>query len=182
MRLGDRQAVSSSLGIAPEWSTLRQVHGTRLRTVAEPGPAGDADGLITERQGLPLVVMTADCGGVVLESSDAVAVVHAGWRGTVDGVVARAAAVLGTVERAALGPVIGSCCFEVGADVADRFPGFVTSTTSGSTSVDLAAAIRSQLPDVDWWEAGVCTRCDAGWFSHRGSGTSKRLAAIGWIP
>ena len=186
---GDSSAVSMRIGIRPEWATLCQVHGDDVIEVTRPGRAGKGDALATVSRELPLAVFTADCAGVVLETTEAVAVVHAGWRGVAAGVVAKAARYLELlieggdgVTRAALGPVIGPCCFEVGEEVAVLFPGRKASTRWKTTSVDLGAAIRTQLPGVSWWSADACTRCGDGWFSHRATGTPFRMAAIGWIP
>ena len=186
---GVPSAVSTRIGVRPEWATLRQVHGSKVVEVAGPGPCGKGDALATVTQGLPLAVFTADCAGVVLEAAEAVAVVHAGWRGVAAGVVAEAARYLELlaegrdgVSRAALGPLIGPCCFEVGDEVTVLFPGWETTTRWDTTSVDLGAAIRAQVPGVSWWSADACTRCGEGWFSHRANGTRSRMAAIGWIP
>lgn len=188
MRRGDRSAVSEELGIPSAWAALRQVHGARVVEVDRPGPAGEGDALATARRRLPLAVFTADCAGVVLESAGAVAVVHAGWRGAAAGAVAEAAACLereqlgGAVLRAAAGPALGPCCFEVGPEVARLFPGHRSRTSWNTESVDLGAALRAQAPRASWWSAGACTRCRPGWFSHRRDGRPDRLAAIGWMP
>ena len=189
MRMGDRRAVSAALGIPAEWATLRQVHGAEVIAVTRSGPAGSGDALVTGMAGLPLAVLTADCAGVVLATEHAVAVVHAGWRGAAAGVVGAAARRLedlgpraGPVRRAAVGPLIGPCCFEVGMEVATLFHDRHVKSTYGMITVDLATAIREQVPGAEWWSAGACTRCGDGWFSHRANGTAERLAAIGWIP
>ena len=185
MRTVDRNAISSRLGIGSAWATVSQVHGADVRAVASSGVAGPADAIATTSADLPLAVFTADCGGVILESPRAVAVVHAGWRGAAAGVVRRAATWMsdnGGTVRAALGPTIGPCCFEVGEEVAAEFPDHVSTTTWGTLSIDLGAVIRSQIPDVEWWSADRCTRCSEGWFSHRLDATTARLATIGWMP
>ncbi len=187
MSCGDRSALSARIGIPDEWATLRQVHGADIIEVTRPGREGDGDALATACPELPLSVFTADCAGVVLETRRAVAVVHAGWRGAAAGVVAETARYLESrfgdrVSRAALGPLIGSCCFEVGDEVAVRFPGRESTTRWGTVSVDLATEIRSQAPGASWWSVDACTRCGDGWFSHRATGTTRRMAAIGWIP
>ena len=187
MSCGDRSALSARIGIPDEWATLRQVHGADIIEVTRPGREGDGDALATACPELPLSVFTADCAGVVLETRRAVAVVHAGWRGAAAGVVAETVRYLESrfgdrVSRAALGPLIGSCCFEVGDEVAVRFPGRESTTRWGTVSVDLATEIRSQAPGASWWSVDACTRCGDGWFSHRATGTTRRMAAIGWIP
>ena len=187
MARGDPASVSVMIGIRPEWATLRQVHGAEVIEVTRPGRAGSGDALATVSRGLPLAVLTADCAGVVLEAARAVAVVHAGWRGVAAGVVAETAGYLemlvgDQVSNAAMGPAIGPCCFEVGNEVAALFPRWKSTTRWATTSVDLGAAIRAQVPGASWWSADACTRCGEGWFSHRATGTRSRMAAIGWMP
>jgi YfiH family protein len=187
--LGDqaaRMAVSDQLGIDSNWATLTQVHGGNVVEATGPGNWGEADAIYSAARGLPLAIFTADCAGVVLLGERAVGVAHAGWRGAATGVVAAlysAMALAGHTPRAAaVGPVIGPCCLEVGTEVADRFPGLTAMTTWGTISVDLGAAIAAQLDGLEIWSAGVCTRHEPGWFSHRKDGTANRLAALGWLP
>ena len=189
MLSGDRGEVSGTLGIRAEWASLRQVHGGNVLTATEPGRAGPGDALVTCTPGLPLAVMTADCVGVVLETDDAVGVAHAGWRGVVAGVVAATARRLeglgrrpGPVLRAATGPLIGPCCFEVGPEVAGLFHDRHVKSIGGMTTVDLATAVRDQVPEAEWWSVEACTRCEEGWFSFRADRTEHRLATLGWIP
>lgn len=190
MLRGDRTGVSRALGIQTEWaSSLKQVHGADVITATGPGRAEPGDALVTDVAGLPLAIMTADCVGVVMETEDAVGVAHAGWRGVLAGVVAAAAGRLvtlgrrpGPVLRAAIGPLIGPCCFEVGPEVAGLFHDRHVKSTGGMTTVDLAAAVSEQVPGAEWWSLEACTRCEDGWFSFRADQTGLRQAAIGWIP
>lgn len=181
-----REAASRSLGISGSWSTVSQIHGADVLHVDTPGEAGRADALWTTSTGLPLAVFTADCFGVVLHAEDAVGVAHAGWRGADAGVVARLGAEMSREGhepvRAEIGPGIGPCCFEVGPEVAGRFPGHTGQTAWGTVSVDLAAEIERQLHDVESWSVDGCTRHEDNWFSHRRDGTPNRLATIGWLP
>jgi YfiH family protein len=181
-----RSALSSWLGISHRWATVRQVHGARIVRADEPGELADADGLWTDRPGLPLAVFTADCFGVVLLAEGAVGVAHAGWRGAAGGVVTALRHVMSAEghepRNAAIGPGIGPCCFEVGAEVAGRFPLDVTETTWGTLSVDLSASIRRELDGLLVWLAGACTAHQPGLYSHRRNQTMLRLAAIGWVP
>jgi len=90
------------------------------------------DGLITAEPGILLTIRTADCLPVLLVDprQQAVAAVHAGWRGALAGVIEKA---VGDMRRAlgsdpgrliaALGPSIRVCCYEVGAEVVDAFHG-----------------------------------------------------------
>lgn len=184
--LAARTVVSDLLGISPDWATVHQVHGRRVVQVDGAGDFGEADAIFTRQAGLPIAVFTADCAGVVIGASEAVGVAHAGWRGAAGGVVPALLAAMeraGVVPRwAAIGPTIGSCCFEVGPEVAARFPGNVGSTSWGSTSVDLAGALVGQLGNLELWQAGVCTLHDEGSFSHRRNSAVDRMAAVAWVP
>lgn len=185
-RQAAREAVSAGLGISSEWATVRQVHGNRVVEATGSGLAeGEADAVFTKVAGLPVAVMTADCAAVVVGGESGVGVAHAGWRGAEAGVVAclvnemRSAGV--TLRWAAVGPFIGPCCFEVGPEVAARFPGQVTLSRGGDTSVDLGDALGEQLGDLPTWWSGRCTLHQSGCFSHRRNATIRRMAAIGWM-
>ncbi len=181
-----RAAMAAALGIPSEWAYARQVHGTEVRNVARPGPAGEADALVTRVAGLSVAVATADCVPVALHGEGAAAIVHAGWRGAAAGVVTAARAVMaaagGPPQRAAIGPCIGPCCYEVGDEVAARFPDHGATTSWGSRSVDLAAAVRAQLAGLEVWAADVCTRCDGRYHSYRRDGTPYRQVGVAWLP
>lgn len=180
-----RERVSTAIGVSPEWATVRQVHGDRVMVVDAPGPAGEADALLTTTPGLPLAVFTADCVGVVVEGDRAVGVAHAGWRGARAGIVRRlidafhSAGVEPSV--ATIGPHIRSCCFEVGPEVAAEFDGYVAQTTWGTTSVDLAGHVRASLEGIEVADLGVCTMCGDDTFSHRRDADRSRMAALGWL-
>jgi polyphenol oxidase len=181
-----RRRVSVELGVSDDWATVRQVHGSEVVGVAAPGSAAEADGMVSTVPGLPLAVFTADCLGVVITAERGVGVAHAGWRGMVAGVLKRTVEVMcdmGLTPLAAyVGPHIGPCCFEVGPEVAERFPGSRSSTNRQTTSVDLLDAARRQLDPLPLWDAGSCSAHDPGHHSHRHSGTPARMAAIGWAP
>ncbi|MDH3306134.1 MAG: polyphenol oxidase family protein [Acidimicrobiia bacterium] len=184
LRAGDRSGVARRLGISPEWATVRQVHGRSVVLAGAPGELSAADALVTEEVGLPVAVFTADCMGIVIEADRALAVVHAGWRGVVAGAIDEAVDYLvergHTPIRAAIGPAIGPCCYEVGPEVASEFASG-SKTTWGTTSVDLPTAAALRLKDIEIWVDGRCTRCEPGFFSHRRDGDVRRLAAIGWL-
>lgn len=181
-----RSVVSTELGISDQWGTVNQVHGRKIVEVASPGGNGDADALWTSTAGIPLAVFTADCYGTVIKAAGAVGVAHAGWRGANLGIVSELIGVMSaagfSAEHVAIGPGIMPCCFEVGAEVAELFPKATSTTSWGTVSVDLVAQIRASIPvEVEVWAGGQCTMHEPGWFSHRGTGTGDRMAAIAWI-
>jgi len=150
------------------------------------GNLGEADAILTHTRGLPAAVATADCVPVVIEANDVVAVIHVGWRGALAGVVEQTLDVLSASAtppiRAAIGPAIGPCCYEVGTDVADRFPDDVSSTTWGTTSVDLAGFVAGRLEGLEIWRSRRCTYTARDLFSYRRDQTDDRQVAVGWLP
>lgn len=176
----------SALGVAPDWATVRQIHGSSVHRVSSPGAQGEGDAMWTDRPGLPLAVFTADCLGVALVADSAVGVAHAGWRGTATGVVSALSERMSDAGHeptsALIGPGIGPCCFEVGPEVAELFDSHVTTTTWGTTSVDLGAAVTAQLPGLEVEVVGGCTRHDEAYFSHRRDGTKLRQVCLAWLP
>jgi polyphenol oxidase len=111
--------------------TLRQIHSDLIHCVSElPKKQLAGDGLITQTPGIVLGIQTADCLPVILVDTKrkAVGVFHAGWRGTVKRIVEKGLGEMhrrfGTVPRdvkAAIGPGIHSCCYEVGPEVREQF-------------------------------------------------------------
>lgn len=111
--------------------SLRQVHSDIIHQVnSVPGETLTGDGLLTTTPGLLLAIQTADCLPVILADAKrrAVGVFHAGWRGTVKRMVEKG---VGEMQRwfssrpgdlkAAIGPGIHSCCYEVGEEVREKF-------------------------------------------------------------
>lgn len=156
---------------------VRQVHGTTVLDVPSLLHLEESRDSLVEADALVgtgghvLSVRTADCGSIALAGASAFAVVHAGWRGLLDGVIERAVAVLramgGTDLIGALGPCIHAECYEFSASdlvrLVDRFGARVAvETSSGRPAFDLVAAV-----DVALEEAGVtvgqgvdrCTAC-----------------------
>lgn len=184
--LASRAKVSELLDVPDSWATVGQVHGAMVRRAEEPGQRGDGDALFTASRRLPLAVFTADCLAVVLEAEGGVGIAHAGWRGAAAGVVRELRAAMASTgleaQRAAVGPGIGPCCFEVGPEVIAHFAGHTATTSWGTPSIDLVGAVAKQLAGLEVWRADACTRCDESFFSHRRNGTELRLAGIGWLP
>jgi polyphenol oxidase len=164
----------------PHLATLKQTHSTVcIVAAARSGVLGEGDALLENRAGAVVAVRTADCVPVLLvdERLRAVAAVHSGWRGTVAGIVPRAMesmqAAFGTCPsdlHAAIGPAIGPCCYEVGAEVACHFG------LAGKGNIDLESAIADQLASAGLaasriYRSGLCTRCLAADFhSYRRDG------------
>lgn len=181
-----RRHVSGQLELPDAWATVDQIHGGVVVEATGAGSLGEADALFTGRSGAPVAVFTADCLAVALEADRGVGIAHAGWRGVVEGVVENLRTAMEVAGlhplRAAIGPGIGPCCFEVGPEVAARFPASLAITNWGKASVDLPGAVAARLEGLEVWQAGTCTRCSDAYFSHRRNRTASRMAGIGWLP
>lgn len=180
-----RAMMASALGIPSSWAFVDQVHGTHVIETDAPGSRGEGDVLVTSHPELPIAITTADCVPLVLMAEQAVAVVHCGWRGIAAGVVERAVATMTSrgsdVRLALMGPHIGPCCYEVGNEVVEALGGHESTTTFGTRSVDLAAAIRARLPDIEAPFVGSCTKHDSRFHSYRDTATPRRQVTVAWI-
>lgn len=181
-----REFVSADLGIPDGWAFVHQVHSGTVVAATRSGRLGDADAIVTEVADLPIAVATADCVPIIVEATGAVAVIHAGWRGAMAGVLSATLQLLSESGhapiRAAIGPSIGPCCYEVGDEVADLFGGFVSSTTWGSTSVDLPGFVERELSGLDVWRSDECTFTSDRLHSWRRDRTKQRQVAVAWLP
>jgi YfiH family protein len=188
--------------------TLKQMHSGLVRRAGHTDIAERAslwgDGLMTDEPGVFLGIQTADCLPVLVADKNrrAVAAFHAGWRGTLKGIVERG---VESMRRefgsrpedmiAAIGPGIGRCCFAVGAEVRGLFGAKYSYAeelfhTSEKLSLNLAEANRRQLleaglPAEAIFNSGECTSCNTGrFFSYRAEGgkTGRMMAVIGINP
>ena len=175
---------AAALEISSDWATIRQVHGARVRRAVAACDLGEGDGIFTTTPGIPMAVATADCFPVVLEGDGGVAIAHAGWRGAAAGIVEKTRGAMAAAGappgRAAIGPGIGPCCFEVGSDVGAAFPEFAATTSWGTPSVDLGGSLAAGMSDLDLWRADGCTMCGEGLHSYRRDKTSLRQITVAW--
>jgi YfiH family protein len=175
----------------------RQVHSDRViewngppgaggyeRSPGEPAALEEADGHVTSLAGLGLLVLVADCLPVALVAGGRIAMLHCGWRGLAAGIVERGVAELADGARAAVGPGIGPCCYEVGDEVGERFAD-VEGAYSGGT-LDLRRVVDARLRDAGVSEVEhvyICTSCREDlFFSHRrDGGVTGRQAGLIWM-
>jgi YfiH family protein len=136
--------------------TLRQIHSDLIHQVSKP--SSDqlvGDGLITRTPGILLGIQTADCLPVILVDTKrrAVGVFHAGWRGTIKRIVEKGAGEMrrwfGTLPRdlkAAIGPGIHNCCYQVGPEVRDQFESQFEYATSLFHEIEEHDEVREKYP------------------------------------
>jgi hypothetical protein len=176
---------------------LRQVHGNQVHTIGgHDETRRTGDGMVTAVPGLVLGIFTADCVPVLLVDTESgvVGALHAGWRGTLANIIGagiRAMIGLGARPeqiRAALGPSIGICCFEVDAALANQFVqqipqaiSYRRSGRAGKSYLDLRGIVRQQLllagvMSESITNVGPCTRCcENRFFSRRAGGATTGL-------
>ena len=195
----NRQYFFAALG--PDCSESRvassyQVHGTEILHATEPGRFSGYDALITSQPGLFVAVSIADCVPVLIYDAEnqAVAAIHAGWRGTVGQIVNKTLLAMqntfGTQPahcHAYVGTCIDETSFEVGADVAEQVEAAFkrNATTGDKWFVDLKAANVRQLTDfgIPIAQIGISPFStvlnNADYFSHRQEhGQTGRMLAV----
>jgi YfiH family protein len=187
--------------------TMKQVHGDQIIDVQDGQlkEAGEADGMATEANGVFLGVLTADCVPILfsIPGSKLVAVVHAGWRGTLVGIAAKMVrhlnvhyGVSAPSIEVALGPAIGPCCYEIREDVSapliEKWGSLAEESLErrdGKTFLD-ARELNSLLledagvPPAQIFVIGSCTSCTASdFFSYRREKkeTGRQMSFIGWL-
>ena len=195
----NRLRLARAAGLSPAGLVLaEQVHGTRV-VRGRPGEPPEADALWTDATDAWIGIRTADCVPLLLSSADGarVAAVHSGWRGTLGRIGEATVAALGregaapATLRAAIGPCIGVCCYEVSADLAERFADafgedIVRRDRQPRPHLDLRRAVRRTLlqagiPETHIEDVPGCNACEpTRFFSHRRDqgGTGRHLAFI----
>lgn len=188
--------------------SVTQVHGTDalvLDRPVEPGEtfAGGWDALVTNQRDVWLTVKTADCVPVLVHdpAQGVVAAIHAGWRGTVAGILPRTLTLMrerfGSEPaslRIGIGPSAGPCCYEVDEPVLERlceefadWPLVVRETGPGAWLLDLRDVLRRQaqamgLDDTSIRTVNACTICHPALFhSYRREGTARGTMVSGIV-
>ncbi len=208
----NRAAAMAGLGMpAPVLTTPYQIHSAHVLTVVDPWPGGpgapQGDAVVTDRPGVALGILTADCVPVLFADagSGVIGAAHAGWKGAIGGVLeetVRAMESLGAAADrivAAIGPCIRQASYEVGDDFRTRFiaadPGndrfFANGNRPGHCQFDLAGYVVTRLVGI-----GLAAVVDIGedtcadgdrFFSYRRSvlngegGYGRALASIAMV-
>lgn len=195
----NRRRLAESVGLDPAdvvW--MEQLHTNTVTVVDGPRdtPVEATDALVTASPGVALAVLTADCVPLLLadHSAGVVAAVHAGRMGARNGIARNAVAKmveLGATPaniQAVMGAAAAGKDYEVpdemAADVEEHLPGSRTTTTKGTSGVDVRAGLIRQL-----MELGVTaiesdprsTVTDGDFFSYRRDGVTGRQAGLIWL-
>ncbi|OZC03912.1 polyphenol oxidase family protein [Rubricoccus marinus] len=195
-REATRQRLRDETGFQ-DVASVGQVHRADVVAVTSGGHTPEHDGLVTDRAGLLLTTVAADCALVLLAdpSSGVIGACHSGWRGTVAGIVAETVAqmeALGADARglyAYVAPCISAERFEVGEEVAAQFSPEVVVRQKDwpRPHVDLKAELSRQLRALGVAEAQteIASGCTMGetdrFYSYRAEGGTpgRTLGFIG---
>jgi YfiH family protein len=186
----NRRRLCAAVGTDAESLAMnRQVHAATVNRAVAGERGREGDGLWTDEPGVPLLKLTADCLPVALarrNGSPALALLHAGRLGLLEGIVEAGVAALGGANlAAAVGPGIGPCCYEVGAEIADAYRGRFGPTAVRGRNLDLWTVAERVLRDAgvaSVERVDVCTACSADFFSHRRDrGVTGRQGVIGYV-
>lgn len=157
----NRKRLLASLGAATKrkpWPlvALRQVHSDLVHVVRSPTPGLlTGDGLITNLPGVAVAILTADCLPVLLvdPKNKAVGAFHAGWRGTLARIVEKGVGLMrrefGTRPediRAAIGPGIQQCCYQVGEELRTKFESQFAYGSELFREVEESDPVREKYP------------------------------------
>ncbi len=193
----NRRRLCAAVGADPEIATMAwQQHGNRVVPAAATGILGETnrfercDGLWTDRPGLAMGLITADCLPIAICRADgtpALCILHAGWKGLLAGIVEAGVGALGGGKlAAAVGPGIGPCCYEVGEEVSRPFRAAFGDDVVDGSNLDLWAAAERALSDAGCDEierTDLCTSCNPElFFSHRRDrGRTGRQGVIAYV-
>ena len=163
-----------------------QVHGTEVRYIERlMEPAPKCDGFVTDRPGIGLGIMSADCFGVLLyDPKGVIAAVHAGRAGATLGIVTEAIKKMHALGAkrisAVISPGIHRCCYEISEDLAKTYdPKYLQ-----GRHLDIKALLYDQLraENVESiTDFAICTACDRRYYSYRRDGQTGRFASIIWM-
>jgi YfiH family protein len=188
--VGNRALVSAKFGST---QYMNQVHGNRVAIIEEvTDEVPTADALVTGIPGITLAVMVADCIPLLLKSKDAVAAVHVGRKGLLNRVAEKAIDVMREISdaqiSAIIGPAICGKCYEVSpeifSEVTASHPESASQTRSNTPSLDLVAALISDLGKLGITEIDNQSRCtleDKDLYSYRRDGATGRQAGLVWL-
>jgi len=183
----NRSLLESQIGVAVTF--MNQVHGDTVILVENNQTSPTCDALITTERKLAVAVMVADCIPLLLKSDVAVAAVHVGRKGLMNGIARKtidAMRDLGAeVIHSYIGPSICGGCYEVGPDVFEevvsKYPTSDSSQRSGKKTLDLVAGLKTDLKDTVLLDLSSCVLEDNHTFSYRRDGITGRQAGVIWL-
>jgi len=191
----ERKLLSSLINLDPnKIVSPQQVHSSEVKVVDVPGKIPFTDAIISTSKSVVLSIQVADCIPLYLADPDnnVIGIVHAGWRGIEKGIVANSINKMITLGAdnnriiAYIGPSIQKCCFEIGPEVAKKFPiNFQINSSYDRSFLDLQKLtknilINNSISYNNIISSNECTKCNSDkYFSYRNTGLkSGRMIGI----
>ena len=190
-----RKLLSSLINLDPnKIVSPQQVHSSEVKVVDVPGKIPFTDAIISTSKSVVLSIQVAACIPLYLADPDnnVIGIVHAGWRGIEKGIVANSINKMITLGAdnnriiAYIGPSIQKCCFEIGPEVAKKFPiNFQINSSYDRSFLDLQKLtknilINNSISYNNIISSNECTKCNSDkYFSYRNTGLkSGRMIGI----
>ncbi len=167
----------------PKVFYMKQVHGNNIQITSDgSSELAEVDGLVTNQKSIALAVQVADCLPLLLQSDIAVAAVHVGRKGLVNGVAINAVAAMkdlgATKITGVVGPHICQKCYEVDQEMFNEITRVHPATKSANRRLNLFAGLAEQISDIPLENMNICTLENPNYFSFRRGGESGRQVGV----
>ena len=181
-RDGSIEEILESVGFQNQVATMDQTHSSEIE-FADSCISYKCDGIYTDKIKLPLVVKTADCVPILMESIKGVSATHAGWRGLEMSIFEKSIAIHDMSSlKISIGPHARKCCYEVGVEFLEKFNKSINKVED-KYYLDLTKNIKQFALEnnINLEDTGECTICNKEYFSYRKNKTSERQFSFIWI-
>tara|TARA_Y100000992_G_scaffold59109_1_gene36043 strand:- start:884 stop:1474 length:591 start_codon:yes stop_codon:yes gene_type:complete len=181
-RDGSIEEILESVGFQNQVATMDQTHSSEIE-FADSCISYKCDGIYTDKIKLPLVVKTADCVPILMESIKGVSATHAGWRGLEMSIFEKSIAIHDISSlKISIGPHARKCCYEVGVEFLEKFNKSINKVED-KYYLDLTKNIKQFALEnnINLEDTGECTICNKEYFSYRKNKTSERQFSFIWI-
>ena len=179
---GSLEEILETIGFQNQVATMDQTHSSEI-AFADSNISYKCDGIYTNKIKLPLVVKTADCVPLLMESSKGVSATHAGWRGLEKSIFEKSLDIHEISSlKISIGPHARKCCYEVGVEFLKKFNNSINKVND-KYYLDLTKNIKQFAfeNNINLEDTGVCTICNKEYFSYRKNKTNERQFSFIWI-
>jgi len=179
---GSLEEILETIGFQNQVATMDQTHSSEI-AFADSNISYKCDGIYTNKIKLPLVVKTADCVPLLMESSKGVSATHAGWRGLEKSIFEKSLDIHEISSlKISIGPHARKCCYEVGVEFLKTFNNSINKVND-KYYLDLTKNIKQFAfeNNINFEDTNVCTICNKEYFSYRKNKTNERQFSFIWI-
>ena len=181
-RDGSIEEILESVGFQNQVATMDQTHSSVIE-FADSCISYKCDGIYTDKIKLPLVVKTADCVPLLMQSRNGVSATHAGWRGLEKSIFEKSLDIHEISSlKISIGPHARKCCYEVGVEFLEKFNKSINKVED-KYYLDLTKNIKQFAIEnnINLEDTGECTICNKEYFSYRKNKTNERQFSFIWI-